>query len=131
MTIQSLILIRGIPGSGKTTFAKQLTVNNHPIIHFEADQYFVGVDGIYRYDKSKIEAAHMWCQQQTLRYLKCNVSVVVSNTFIKQWELVPYTEMAEALNIPLHIITMEDRGWKSVHDVPVEIIESMKMNFEY
>jgi adenylate kinase family enzyme len=38
-----LILVRGVPGSGKSTYAKTL-VDWYAI---EADQYFVRIDGVY------------------------------------------------------------------------------------
>lgn len=38
-----LILVRGVPGSGKSTYAKTLTKCKSNII--EADQYFVSADG--------------------------------------------------------------------------------------
>ena len=43
-----LYIVRGIPGSGKSTFAKTLGG-----IHIEADQYFVDGDGNYNFDGSK------------------------------------------------------------------------------
>lgn len=42
-----LTLIRGLPGSGKTTLAKQLGV-----LHVEADMYFMR-DGRYQFEDGK------------------------------------------------------------------------------
>ena len=46
-----LYIVRGIPGSGKTTFAKSL---NCPV--FEADMFFVNSQGIYNFDYTKINS---------------------------------------------------------------------------
>jgi adenylate kinase family enzyme len=47
-----IYLVRGIPGSGKSTFAKSLGGT-----HFETDQFFM-VDGKYNFDGSKLKEAH-------------------------------------------------------------------------
>ena len=132
MSNTSLTLIRGIPGSGKTTFARKLIeLFPSPSINLEADQFFIQANGDYLFNKAKIGDAHDWCQAQTLRNLKNGVSVIVSNTFIRKWELFPYVAMAHDLKIPLTTITMEDNGWKSIHNVPPEVIERMKTQFEF
>ena len=48
-----IVLIRGLPGTGKTTLAKTM----EGYAHFEAD-IFLEVDGVYVYDPSRIKAAH-------------------------------------------------------------------------
>ena len=53
---KELILVRGIPGSGKSTFAKSLGGT-----HFETDKFFM-VDGEYKFDGTKIKEAHKWCK---------------------------------------------------------------------
>ena len=60
---KTLFLVRGLPGSGKTTFAKQLSD-----IVFEADMYFES-NGEYKFDPSKIRDAHEWCKGH-VRYLE-------------------------------------------------------------
>lgn len=129
--MRSLTLIRGIPGSGKSTFARQLqSINPHPTIVLEADQYFIGIDGKYRYNATKITEAHSWCKEQTQRNLETGVSVIVANTFIRKWEMQPYLDMAFKFNIPVTIIIMNNE-FKSIHDVPQSVIDRMKAQFEF
>lgn len=52
-----LILIRGLPGSGKTTMAKTLYPDH---VLCEADQFFETDKG-YIFDGSKIKEAHAYC----------------------------------------------------------------------
>ena len=83
MTLK-LTLIRGLPGSGKSTLAKTLSAR-----HFEADMYFVNEHGEYLYQADKIGDAHHWCKKMTRKALEQGESVVVSNTFVQRWEIVP------------------------------------------
>ena len=85
-----LVLIRGIPGSGKSTMASVLVMIGYE--HFEADMYFE-VDGVYKYDSSRIREAHAWCQLMTQQALRRGSNVVVSNTFTQVREMAPYLEM--------------------------------------
>ena len=87
-----LNIIRGISGSGKTTFARYL---NLPYV--EADMYFYQ-NGIYNYDKSKIKLAHEFCYNTCVYYLKNNISVSVANTFIRYFELKPYLHLKSKFN---------------------------------
>lgn len=119
---QQLILVRGLPGSGKSTFAKTL---NLP--HFEADQFFM-VNGEYQFNRDLLGAAHQQCQFDTDNTLKIGQSVVVSNTFTTIKELKPYFEMAAKYGIPPTVITMNG-SFKNVHAVPEATLVAMKQRF--
>jgi len=128
-----LYIVRGIPGSGKTTFAKTLGG-----VHFEADQYFM-VDGEYKFDVTKLKDAHKWCQGQVsnamlINYTTGNLNnvIVVSNTFTQEWEMVPYIEMAKEWGYTVFTIVVENRhGGENVHGVPEDKLEIMRNRFEF
>lgn len=116
----SLLLVRGLPGSGKTSMAKSL----QGFVHLEADQFFER-DGEFEFDRSKLAEAHAWCLQQTKEELDAGRSVVVSNTFTRNVEMLPYFQ----LGYPT--IVMEATGqWKSVHGVPDDVVELMRQKWE-
>jgi adenylate kinase family enzyme len=69
------VLIRGLPGSGKSTMAREMVSAGYE--HFEADMYSM-IDGVYSYDASRIRDAHAWCQQETRQALAGGRCVVVS-----------------------------------------------------
>ena len=117
-----LILIRGLPGSGKSTMARSLA--SEGFLHFEADMFFE-VDGQYRYDASRIREAHSWCQNMARQALAAGKRVVVSNTFTQLRELAPYFSMAQNARV------IEANGkWQNVHGVPTEILDRMALRWE-
>lgn len=128
---KKLYIVRGIPGSGKTTFAKTLGG-----VHFEADQYFM-VDGEYKFDVTKLKNAHSWCQTQVINAMLLNYTaninnvIVVSNTFTQEWEMEPYIEMAKEWGYTVFTIIVENRhGGTNVHGVPEDKLEIMRNRFE-
>ena len=119
-----LVLVRGVTGSGKTTFAKKTFPNYN---HFEADMYHINEDGEYKFDATKIKDAHGWCQSQTRESLERGESCVVSNTFTTLWELKYYRHLAKELNVPLRVYRM-NHIYGNIHDVPKETVDKMIAN---
>ncbi|MDF5393465.1 AAA family ATPase, partial [Vibrio parahaemolyticus] len=76
MSLAKLILIRGLPGSGKTTLAKQLAIELGAK-HFEADMYFENDEGDYHFEPVQLPQAHEWCFQQTRKWLNKGRVVIV------------------------------------------------------
>ena len=127
-----LIILRGLPGSGKTSFAKYMFSNNV----FEADQYFVDSDGNYNFDATKLHAAHLDCQKRVEDLMKMSETtqygseIVVSNTSTTEKELKPYYDLAEKYDYKVVSLIVENRhGSKNVHNVPDEKLEQMKNRF--
>jgi predicted kinase len=121
-----LVLYRGLPGSGKSTAAEA----QHPTyIHTEADAYFVGEDGVYRFDPSKLGQAHAWCIGVAEGALRAGASVTVANTFSRHWEMAGYIALAKRLGARLTVITMNG-DYGNTHGVPAETIEKMRARWE-
>jgi hypothetical protein len=122
-----LILIRGLPGSGKTTMAKSMMTPSTR--HYEADMYFEKPGGSYLFDPKKIKQAHEWCQRKTRAALEAGLDVIVSNTFTQHWEMESYVKMAEELGAKLEIITARGQ-WQNIHGVPDSAIQRMKNRWQ-
>lgn len=121
-----LILIRGLPGSGKTTAAKAYA--NAGFVHCEADHFFEGLNG-YQFDAKKIGDAHAACLDRAIRAMNDARNVVVSNTFTMRWEMKPYIEEAERYGYETSEMVM--RGdYGSTHNVPGTAIERMRARWE-
>ena len=104
-----LYLLRGLPGSSKSTLAKQLGGT-----HFETDNYFLDDNKNYKFDGSKLREAHQWCQDLVSDAMLLNHTtghndtIVVSNTFTKEWEMKPYIDMAKDWEYRVFSIIMEN-----------------------
>lgn len=118
-----LFLIRGVPGSGKTTYAKTLGIADH----YEADMWFDDNGG---YDQSKIKLAHEWCQKRAIEAMISGRDVVVSNTFTRLWEMNPYKDAARSLGVEVIEKVMAGE-WQNVHGVPDDKVRQMRERFEY
>jgi predicted kinase len=121
-----LYIVRGIPGSGKSTFAKTLSD-----LHIESDMFFIK-EGEYKFDGSKIKDAHNWCQDVVEHWMDENKpKIVVSNTFTQEWEMEPYFELSKTHGYKTFSIIVENRhGNESIHGVPEDKLEQMKNRFE-
>lgn len=120
-----LVLIRGLPGSGKSTYARMVYPD---YVHIEADMYFLE-NGEYKFDASKLSLAHRWCRDTTQILLESGQNIVVSNTFTQYWELEPYIKFAESRGIEFDIFRCTG-DYGTIHNVPQDVIEKMKARFE-
>ena len=134
-----LILVRGVPGSGKTTIADMLSWYEKAIL-FCTDDLFM-VDGEYKFCPSKLSEYHAVTVDRVLNAMIGAIgdhenaysydTIIVHNTFTQKWEMDPYLELAKKYDWKVHTIIVENRHEsKSVHGVPEEAINRMKERFE-
>ena len=126
--MKTLYIVRGVPGSGKSTFAQSLDC---PV--FEADQYFIDSEtGEYKFDGSKIKLAHNWCKLRVEQSMEDDSQkIAVSKTFTQEWEMDTYYELAKQYGYRVFSLIVENRhGGVNEHGVPEDKLEIMKNRFE-
>lgn len=138
----TLYIIRGLPGTGKSTLGRTLA----PEASFAADDYFM-VGGEYRFDPSKLGEAHRLCQRKVREALQDgkvataigvqNFRVAVCNTFSCRWEFQPYIQMAKELDVRYFVIDLFDNDTsletlfeRNVHGVPRHVFKNMYDRWE-
>lgn len=126
--MKKVFCMRGLPGSGKDTYINERW-NRDKIAVCSADDFFI-VNGEYRFDFSKLGAAHVACMQKFLKAVASDVeTVVVSNTNINMLEISPYAAVAAAMGYEFEIIELKAKIEHCVarnsHGVPAHQIGAM------
>lgn len=116
-----LVLIRGMPGTGKTTRAMGYVNDGYK--HFEADQFFM-VGGRYCFDGERLQEAHASCLEQTKEALAAGELVCVANVFATLEDIKPYTE----LGVDYQILEAAYPG-QSTHKLPTAVIHAMRASW--
>ena len=143
--MKTVIIVRGVPGCGKTTYVVELAENlelQHgvKVEICSADDYFKDANGVYRYDPTKKAQAHQFCMWKFLRALLHNKSglIVADNTFIHGWEYHNYALAAKLAgwDCEVHEFRVKTIGQinachkRCSHDVPLDAIARMAVEFE-
>lgn len=127
------IILRGIPGSGKSTFINTLqefTKSLSIAIH-STDNLFM-VNGKYEFDVNKLGYLHQKNFENFEDSLHNAVNiVVVDNTNLRPREYNKYIISADEADYSIAIVTfapdeLEKHVARNTHNVPVETIEKMR-----
>lgn len=126
---KTLIILRGLPGSGKSTVAKIIQPKDKLIC--TADDYFMQ-DGIYKFDPRKLGQAHSACQSKARNAMSIGFdNIVIANTNTTEKEMQVYFDMAKEYDYRVVSLIVENRhGNINIHDVPDNKLELMKQRFD-
>lgn len=115
---RKLVIMRGLPGSGKSERAKQLVGNG--IIH-STDDFFIE-NGKYIFDDNNVSKFHYFNFLNSIRSMQRGISpIIIDNTNIVASDCIDYVELGKAYGY--NIIVVEPSA-----DWAFDIEELMKRN---
>ncbi|GAB6027676.1 NEDD4-binding protein 2 [Chamberlinius hualienensis] len=130
-----LILMRGCPGSGKTTLANEMKHNG---VVLSADHFFMR-NRRYEFDPAKLNEAHVFAQRNCKQEMERATSpIIIDNTNLEAWEMMPYVNMAVKHQYFILLLEPETK-WKykpaelasrNTHKVPYDKIARMLEIFD-
>lgn len=126
----TLYIIRGLPGSGKSSFADSLQSIGAIKHYWEADEFMRDVNGNYMFQPAKLSYCHERCRTEVEIDMQQGYNVAVSNTSTTEREIQPYLDLAEQYGYDVVSLIVENRhGNKSVHGVPDDKMQQMRQRF--
>jgi predicted kinase len=138
---KTLIIMRGLPGSGKSTRAKEL--QEEGVIH-STDTYFTDpISGEYKFDFEKAKEYHQNNLEAAIESMKAGISpIIIDNTNTQRWEFQKYLDAAEEYGYDVKIETIDPTNYsedfikelaerqKKTHNVPEQVIIDMLKRWE-
>ncbi len=153
---EGVIILAGIPGSGKSRLVEM--IRNHRRSKFgelpylsvhSVDNFFVGSNGEYQFDPTKLGKYHSRCfngfreacKNIALRrgvkpHENCGL-VIVDNTNTTPWEIAPYIREARSAELDLPTLTLfVSRSFEwcvrdQTHGVSIETMQRMAQNITH
>ena len=120
-----LTIVRGLPGSGKSTFAKEKFPG---ILHLENDMLHMA-DGKYQFVESKAGPRQVLLRELCSLAIENGSDVVVSNVFVSRRAVDIYRAIAEVHGAEFKVYRM-DNDFGNVHNVPAKVYACMHKDFQ-
>lgn len=119
-----LIILRGVSGSGKTTFGNLIAGEDNNIA---ADDFFYDKGGNYKWNPRALHHAHAYCENKVREKLSEGVPVVVvSNTTTLEKYVKQYTDIAQEYGYKSIVSVVEKRhDGENLHGVPKDKLGKM------
>jgi tRNA uridine 5-carbamoylmethylation protein Kti12 len=135
-------IMSGIPGSGKSTWIRNNLAHLNPVI-LSTDQHHFNSDGIYVFKPERLAEFHARTFRDYVKKLvlyphlfdedKENNIIVVDNTNIRDFEILPYYRVAEAFGYDCTVVRMycdpAKAATRNIHGVPATKVAEMAQSF--
>ncbi|XP_070613172.1 NEDD4-binding protein 2 isoform X2 [Erythrolamprus reginae] len=135
-----LVLLRGLPGSGKSYLARVLLEDNPCGIILSTDDYFCQKNGQYQFDADCLADAHDWNWKRAKEAFEKRITpIIIDNTNTQAWEMKPYITLSQQHKYK--VVFREPNTWwkfkpkelerRNVHGVSKEKIKRMLERYEH
>jgi len=124
---KTLIIVRGLPGSGKSSFASFICDEKYICT---ADDYHMKGDK-YDWKPENTGMAHRKCQEKCEKLMMVGwEKVVVANTSTTEKEMKPYYDLAKKHGYRVFSVIVENRhNGMNAHNVPSTTLLNMRDRF--
>lgn len=127
--------MRGVPGSGKSTYIKTHFPQAQDYNICSADNFFLNEEGVYEFKPELLHEAHRSCYEDFFFSLQDMDFVIVDNTNIRLAEITPYTMMLSLFDEwDLRIIRLNTppdiAASRNIHGVPESKVKRMAKAME-
>ena len=131
-----LIIVRGLPSSGKTTLTKILLAFGGESIC--SDDYMTMPDGSYQFSRQGFIESHKTCQQDCETLMQKNISpIIIHNNMGEAWEAEKYFELANNYAYSPMVLNLYDAGLndselasRSTHSMPQHLIQKVRQKWD-
>ena len=137
---RQVIIMRGIPGSGKSSFLVGLKMLWSTAVVVSADHYFMDPDTMaYEFVPANIGKAHEACKLNFDVALAANGGrVIVDNTNTQRWEYQYYLDQAALHGYQIVVLSLKAQSAaeaqqfaeRNTHGVPVDKVLAMHERWE-
>lgn len=126
-----LTIIRGLPGTGKSTYASDLALETGALF-VEADMFRVR-DGKYRFGMDDLPACISASNAVMRKAAKMGADVIVAGVFTKVSAVNKLIEQCRKVapggRVDTYVIRMI-KHWGTIHSVPQRVMDRMTIGFE-
>lgn len=127
----ALILLRGLPGAGKSTLAGILATKEDVVLSID-DFFTDSRTGKYTFDHTRNHLAYKHCEEQVHKAMEeGRPRIFCHNVFSLDWEMEPYFTLAKKFGYQVHVVTVENyHGQKNVHEISEEQVGKMREKYK-
>jgi broad-specificity NMP kinase len=140
-SLGDVIVLRGLPGIGKTSLAEKLALSIKPLGSniLSVDDFFTTDNGVYEFDKEKLQEAYKWNFEKFKKALESKIPlIIIDNTNIKAFHYWHYIDTAQRNNyrvsiliLPHNDVSDRELSERTPHAVSKSTIYKMRREFQW
>jgi len=136
--MKNLILMQGVPGSGKSTVAHELRrAHSEGVVEIIStdDYWYSGTQHVYNFNPALLGEAHKWNQQRCLKLMEAGATtIIIDNTNITKNRVIPYVGLAMVFDYSVTVVRVDpgldvalarNRLRTEDRQVPEEVVRNM------